>query len=116
MRARKLLASAALLSSTTAVFIRCHKELPGNPKGSFYDDAAIAPPGNPKGSFYADGAGPLPVMADAAPTVTPIADAGTTKDAGRPDASVGVTLPIRPLPGNPKGSFYADGSAPKRTP
>ncbi len=110
MRARKLLASAALLSGAAAVFVRCHKEeLPGNPKGSFYDDAAIAPlPGNPKGSFYADEAGPPPV-------VTPIDAGAAAKDAGKHDASVATTPTVRPLPGNPKGSFYADGSAPKRT-
>jgi hypothetical protein len=109
MRARKLLASAALLSGTAGMLARCHKELPGNPKGSFYDDAAIAPlPGNPKGSFYAEDAGPLPVVADAAQAATPT-------DAGK-DAGAAVAPTVRPLPGNPKGSFYADGSAPKRTP
>jgi hypothetical protein len=96
MRRKLLLASAAL--STLAATQACGKKaapldppLPGNPKGSTYDqpqpvDAGpVVPlPGNPKGSHYdttsEDMKPPVPVTADAGGSK---ADAGGSKaDAG----------------------------------
>lgn len=112
MRTRRFLLAASALSTLT--FCKPEKPLPevlplpGNPKGTMYDAAMIAPPpdaevlplpGNPKGTMY--DAGIAPMKPDAAASVdAPAAprDAPTAPRDGR-----------RPLPGNPKGSFYDTG-------
>src|SRR5688572_22479250 len=88
---RLLLATAAL--STAAAIEACSKEpLPGNPKGSHYDDAGpVALPANPKGSHYDQGLD--------SGTATPPPSATPERDAG----------PVLPPPANPKGSHYDSG-------
>ncbi len=93
---RLLLATCAL--STGSIVLACRREepLPGNPKGSHYDEDSYAPlPGNPKGSHYDDNA-----------IVPEVPDAST--QAGPPRLLHPDAAPI-PLPGNPKGSHYDRG-------
>lgn len=102
----KLLVSAALTASS--MMVACGPEpLPGNPKGSGYDDGAptnIPPPGNPKGSHYVD---PDP-SASAAPSAPASASAAPT--APPPPSSPPTTSKPHPvMPANPKGSFYDPG-------
>ncbi len=140
MRTRRLLLAASALSTlgfgcTNDKPVQKTGEgttqpLPGNPKGTFYDDAMVVPPR------------PDPVAVDAAPRSSRDAardDAGLPRDApndpglprdapndaGLPrDADVAprdaapadAALPrprdaaVRPLPGNPKGSRYDAGN------
>jgi hypothetical protein len=94
---RKLLLASAALSTLAATQACSKKEapLPGNPKGSMYDqpppvDAGpVVPlPGNPKGSHYdttsEDMKPPVPVTADAG---------GSKADAGGSKADAGTKPP-----------------------
>lgn len=112
MRRRRLLLAASALSTLT--FCKKSDEtqpLPGNPKGTFYDAAAVPPPpppdvveeypANPKGAFYDAGLAP-PALDAAAVDAAPPKDAVVApKDAARKRVP-----PRPPLNSNPKGSFY----------
>ncbi len=143
MRTRRLLLAASALSTLA---FGCTKDkaggvtdhgtaepLPGNPKGTFYDDAMVTPPL------------PDPVAVDAATRDAPSRDAavrppsdapndaGTPRDAAvrppsdapndaprdapprdaavpRDAAAISRDAAVRPLPGNPKGSRYDAGT------
>ena len=109
MRPRRFLLVTAALSSATFV-AACKKEpLPGNPKGSVYDDAPPPPPpANPKGSAYDDGVSPPKPLVD-----TP--DGGEV-DGGppavKPTPDAGPVIPR--MPANPKGSHYDDKKPPPK--
>lgn len=108
-----MLVSTALSTATFALATAsaaCHKErpLPGNPKGSTYDDQNNnnVMPANPKGSTYDDRVAPPPSLdagADSASTTT------TASSAPPPPPQKDAGPVIRPLPGNPKGSHYDKG-------
>jgi len=107
---RFLLVSTALSTATFALATAssaCHKErpLPGNPKGSTYDDQSNnVMPANPKGSTYDEHVSPPPSLdasTDAAST--------TASSAPPPPPQKDAGPVIRPLPGNPKGSHYDKG-------
>jgi len=106
----KLLVSVALTAST--VVAACGSEpLPGNPKGSGYDDGAPTnppPPGNPKGSHYVE---PEP-SASAAPTTSASAPASASAPPTAtppPSTPQPVGKPKPTMPANPKGSLYDPG-------
>ncbi len=106
MKSRRFLLVTKALGSAS-LLLACKKEsmvqpLPGNPKGSHYDETSAQDagtpkaeplPGNPKGSSYDEGLAP---SAKAAPIPPPSVVATTTQK-------------IRP-PANPKGSHYDAGS------
>jgi hypothetical protein len=113
MRTKRLLLATTALSTMTLAS-GCGKErIHGNPKGSFYDDAAVQPlPANPKGSFYDDGMAPKPTATASAtaiatdgPPPPPSATAAATTP--KPSATVGPVVPR--MPANPKGSHYDKG-------
>jgi|RhiMetdeSRZDD1v2_1073273.scaffolds.fasta_scaffold1178465_3 hypothetical protein len=91
MRRRRLLLAARALSCGTLI-LACksaqnpENNLPGNPKGSWYDDAGVGARGG----------------------------ASTTEGAGGGTTDGGVLVPqpqpsVTPPPANPKGSWYDDG-------
>lgn len=98
--------------------------LPGNPKGTFYDDAMVAPvvpdaslaaadaeirplPGNPKGTLYDAGVGVKPSPPDA--SLRPLPRDAAVVPPPR-DAAIRRTPPDGPpLKSNPKGSLYDKG-------
>ena len=118
MRSRRFLLVTTALSSVTLVGA-CRKEpaydgLPGNPKGSFYDDGGPVLPHarGPADASAGDEAGDG-VQGEGAPTsATP--DGGAARDGSAGSAKPDATpkhqpVPVkRPLPGNPKGSHYDD--------
>lgn len=90
MRRRRLLLAASALSCGTLILAckssQTENNLPGNPKGSWYDDAGVGARGG----------------------------ASTTEGEGgnAPDGGVLVPQPqpsVTPPPANPKGSWYDDG-------
>jgi hypothetical protein len=113
MRKRRLLLAATALSAACSNKTQDVEPIHGNPKGSFYDARVEPLPGNPKGTMYDAGLGPdnLP------PPDVWRSEAGLASDAAITDAVAPADGPkapndapvIRPLPGNPKGSFYDAG-------
>ena len=103
MRKRRLLLVTSALS-TAALLQACQKQ----------QEVSHDLPGNPKGSHYDEGMSPTP---DAGATTegAEAVDAGNASDAAvfhvptPPPGEAGV--PTRPLPASPKGSFY-DGGLP----
>jgi hypothetical protein len=115
---RMLLASAALTAGTLLGCFRSNETQRGGGGGG-----GNSLPGNPKGSFYDDSGPPALALRDAQ-----VSDGGTVPDAKTtPDATTnslvipavtvsagataGPTVTHR-MPANPKGSWYVDGGRP----
>jgi hypothetical protein len=117
MRTRRLLLATTALS-TAALLGACKKDISpvhDSPSDTGKTTETLPLPGNPKGSTYDEGLtptpGPDPVTADAAGTRTST-DAAPTPPP--PPTATTRPEPIR-MPGNPKGSHYDAGLRPKKS-
>lgn len=131
---KMLLAATALVCGPLE--LACHQQpdpLPGNPKGSVYDQHAVVVP---DAGASADGAAPDPERDDAGSDAAAQPDGGplptlkVAPDVSRPEKPYvrsnpkgshydhgSAVVPTKPtMPANPKGSHYDAGSARKKVP